>query len=387
VAEAVQAKLAAHHLPAQEVASQSHTPNLISSLSEGAGPHLILIGHMDTYPAGDEGQWAHPPFSGLIDDGRLHGRGAGDMKSGLSALLFAYLALAHTRAFSGRVTFMAVSDEMNFSPHGARWVLGQRPDLLGDAALDAEPTSPDFVLFGEKGMVWVEVICSGVSGAGAFAPGQPNAIELMMDVLRDLARLREWPVTLPPEVIAGLQMGGGTTGVDPAALTYVSDNVLPLVTVNIGTITGGRKINLVADECRAEVDIRLPPGLRLPAVLEFLDNVFAKHDRAQYRVIQSTEPNWTDPNDPLLRHLYASVTQVRGVAPRPEIGITASDTRLFRAQGRPAAMVGPRIAGQGGANESIAVQDLIDCAKIFALTAHDYGRNAGFPKSLKTSEI
>jgi acetylornithine deacetylase/succinyl-diaminopimelate desuccinylase-like protein len=75
------------------------------------------------------------------------------------------------------------------------------------------------------------------------------------------------------------------------------------------------------------------------------------------------------------------------VVPRPEIGITASDTRLFRAQGRPAAMVGPRIAGQGGANESIAVQDLIDCAKIFALTAHDYGRNAGFPKSLKTSEI
>ena len=61
-----------------------------------------------------------------------------------------------------------------------------------------------------------------------------------------------------------------------------------------------------------------------------------------------------------------------GLQPRLELGITASDTRLFRAWGVPAAMIGPRIANQGAANESIEAEDIIKCAKVFALTANDF---------------
>jgi two-component system OmpR family sensor kinase/two-component system sensor histidine kinase BaeS len=77
-----------------------------------------------------------------------------------------------------------------------------------------------------------------------------------------------------------LSVGGGTAGVAKEALTYVSDEVLPRVTVNVGLIEGGRKINLVADACRAEVDIRLPPGLTLKQVTDFLDEVFARRAQA-----------------------------------------------------------------------------------------------------------
>jgi len=373
VAEAVCALLESHGLPVEVVADQTHTPNLISSI-EGISPgkHFVLIGHMDTYPAGDESQWSRPAFGGTLENGRLHGRGAGDMKSGLTALIFAYLTLATQRLFNGRLTLLAVSDEMNFSPHGARLLVAQRPDLLGDAVVDAEPTSPDFVLFGEKGMLWIEVTCKGASGAGAFAPGLPNAIEEMAVVLGEISGLREWQVTMPLEVTEALRVGGGATGVAAKAMTYVSDEVLPLVTVNFGLIAGGRKINLVADACRAEVDIRLPPGLALKQVTDFLDNVFARRENATYRIIQATEPNWSDPNDRLFKLMLAHGERVSGLKPRLEFGITASDTRLFRAHRIPAALIGPRIANQGAADESIDAEDTVRCAKVFALTANDY---------------
>jgi succinyl-diaminopimelate desuccinylase len=369
----IQALLEAHGLRVENVADQEQTPNLVSSLAGvGPGPHLTLIGHMDTYPAGDESRWQRPPFSGELAEGRLFGRGAGDMKSGLTALTYAYLALAELRQLKGRLTLLAVSDEMNFSPHGARLIAQARPELLGDAALDAEPTSPDFVLFGEKGMLWIEVTSRGESGAGAFAPGLPNAIEVLCALLQQIATLRSWAVELPAEVQAALDEHGGTQGLPSEALTYADDRVLGLLTVNIGTIQGGRKINLVADECRAELDIRLPPGLELERVLAFLDRLFAEHPSASYRVIQSSAPNWTPPSHPLVQALLRNAASIRGQAVRPEIGITASDTRLFRHLGRPAAMIGPRIAGQGAPNESIAAQDMLDCARIFALTALDY---------------
>jgi succinyl-diaminopimelate desuccinylase len=365
--------IASHGLGLEVVADQEHTPNLVSSCAGSqAGRHLSLIGHMDTYPAGDEARWSRPPFSGALAEGRIFGRGAGDMKSGLTALTYAYLALAALGSFRGRLMLLAVSDEMNFSPHGARLLEATRPELMGDAALDAEPTSPDFVLFGEKGMLWIEVRYQGESGAGAFAPGLSNAIEGMAELLQAIARLREWQVEMPSAVRAALSASGGSAGLPPEALTYADDRVLPLVTVNVGTIEGGRKINLVADECRAEVDIRLPLGLSLERVLTFLDELFAAHPRASYRVIQASAPNWTDPADPLVRALLANARAIRSHEVRPEIGITASDTRLFRGRGLPAAMIGPRIVGQGAPDESIAAQDLIDCAKIFALAALDY---------------
>lgn len=371
--DAVSALLQSQGLPVEIVADQDHTPNLISSVQGlGPGKHFVLIGHMDTYPAGDESQWLRPPFSGRLEEGRLHGRGAGDMKSGLTALLFAYIALATKRGFNGRLTLLAVSDEMNFSPHGARLLVARRPDLLGDVVVDAEPTSPDFVLFGEKGMVWIEIVCRGASGAAAFAPGLPNAIEEMMAVLQEISRLRDWPVTMPPEVIEALRAGGGTAGVAREAMTYVSDEVLPLVTVNVGLIEGGRKINLIADACRAEVDIRLPPGLTLKHVTDFLDEVFARRPNASYRLIQATEPNWSAPDHELFKLMLAHGERACGLRPRLELGITASDTRLFRAHNIPAAMIGPRIAHQGAANESIEVEDILKCAKVFALTANEY---------------
>ena len=372
VADAVRALLARYGIEVATIADQDHTPNLIATVEGTApGPHLVLNGHMDVYPDGDASLWTRSARSGEIADGRLHGRGAGDMKSGLTTLLYAFLALADRGGLPGRLSLCAVSDEMSFSPHGAPLVLVERPDLTGDASIGAEPTSPDFVLCGEKGMLWLEVRTVGDGGSAAFAPGLRNAIDTMGDVLRDMAAYRDWQVEMPAEVHAALA-AGGTTGLPAEALTYADDAVLGLCTFNVGRIEGGRKINLVADECRAEVDLRLPPGTTLETVRAFVADVIARHAGASSTEIQAMEANWTDPADPLVVALLDAGEQVLGTRPRPEFGITASDTRLWRERGRPAAMIGARIAGQGLPNESIAVADLVGCAKVIALGAERY---------------
>ena len=370
VADAVRARLERDGHAIELIADQDHTPNLVATAAGSRpGRRLALVGHMDVYPDGEQALWSRPPRSGAIADGRLHGRGAGDMKSGLTALIEAFCALAAAPDLAGTVSLLAVSDEMSFSPHGAPLVLERRPELAADGAIGTEPTSPDFVLIGEKGMLWLEVACSGDGGAGAFATVEvTNAIEALAAVLGDLGQLRR-RVALPAAIAAALRDGGGTAGLPEEALTYADDRVLDLVTVNVGRIGGGRKINLVADACAAEVDIRLPPGVSLAEVTADLDAILARHPRATYHVIQAMEPNHTDTSDPLVVAMLDAGERVLGVRPRPELGITASDTRLFRALGRPAAMIGPRIAGQGLPDESIAAADLLAVTKVVALAA------------------
>jgi succinyl-diaminopimelate desuccinylase len=366
VADAVASLVAEHGHRVEEIADQAHTPNLVSSVTgAAAGRHLVLCGHMDTYPVGDESSWSVPPYDARIDGGILAGRGAGDMKSGLASLVWAFLALANDPArLAGRLTLLAVSDEMSFSPHGAPLVLERRPELAGDAMIGAEPTSPDFVLFGEKGMAWVELTAHGSSAASAFAVGADNAIETLSRVVTRLAAWRDTPVRVPEQITRALRDGGGSHGLDQAALTYVDDRLLDRPTISVGTIRGGRKINLVADACQAEVDLRLAPGMQLVDAFAFLDGVVAAEPRVSYRVIQAMEPNWSDPTDALFDALVDAGERVMNTRPRLELGITASDTRLWRARGVPAAMIGPRIHGQGQPDESVRVPDLAVCTAI-----------------------
>jgi succinyl-diaminopimelate desuccinylase len=68
--------------------SEENTPdidNLFASIGAGR-PHVVFAGHTDVVPPGDEARWSHAPFSGAVEDGRLYGRGAADMKGGVACM-------------------------------------------------------------------------------------------------------------------------------------------------------------------------------------------------------------------------------------------------------------------------------------------------------------
>ena len=84
-------------------------PNLVARVGSG-GPRVVLAGHLDEFPAGQG--WTRPPFSGAVEDGRIWGRGAGDMKAGLAvALTIASLIRGMGVSLRGTLTLAFASDE------------------------------------------------------------------------------------------------------------------------------------------------------------------------------------------------------------------------------------------------------------------------------------
>lgn len=122
VAEAVEAQAQSLGLFAHIVGDNPRRPNVIVSTSDRGDTGLLLIGHMDTVPPGDEHGWAYPPFSGTMADGRIYGRGAIDTKGGITSALYALAALAKTPGAlsAGRAQLICVPDEES----GATGTLG-----------------------------------------------------------------------------------------------------------------------------------------------------------------------------------------------------------------------------------------------------------------------
>ena len=100
--------------------------NLICSLGDPSGKKLVLNGHMDVVPPGNVDRWSFPPFSGKIEDGFLHGRGASDMKGGDAGIISAMRLLTKVEdSLNGEVILTLVPDEETMGIHRTGWILEQ----------------------------------------------------------------------------------------------------------------------------------------------------------------------------------------------------------------------------------------------------------------------
>ena len=124
----------------ETVISAEPKVNLVARLAgEGAGPRLVMNGHLDTGPVVDLAQWTFPPFGGVIATDRIYGRGIADMKAGVAAIALAMRTLAEFRGhLRGELVLMLVADEGSGARHGSQYVLETRPELAGDAMLSGD---------------------------------------------------------------------------------------------------------------------------------------------------------------------------------------------------------------------------------------------------------
>jgi acetylornithine deacetylase/succinyl-diaminopimelate desuccinylase family protein len=207
-------------------------PAIVARLAgEGGGRSLAFNGHLDVVPVGDPAGWTHDPFGGAVDDGRLYGRGAADMKGGVSAALWATkVALESGFRPRGDLYFHVVSDE-EVVGNGTREVVARAP--RPDAVVSLEPSYLALSMT-EGGLVHFRIEVEGVEAhaasrylsvhAGGNRGGGVNAIEKMVKILVGLQELeREWanakshPVlprgynTILPGIIVG-GPGGGKDG-------------------------------------------------------------------------------------------------------------------------------------------------------------------------------
>lgn len=358
-------------LNVETVAPQAHLPNLVATLRGGQpGRHLVLNGHLDVFPAGDPGAWSDDPFSGAIRDGKLFGRGVSDMKAGTAASILTYVYLSEVRdQLKGTLTLTAVSDEETGGTWGTRYLMDHHPDVRGDCVINAEPSTPGTIRFGEKGPLWLKMRVATHGGHGAYAHQSRNAIIETAQIITKLQRLTDLPVTMPSEV--EVKVEAARAALDGALGSGATD-VVKQVTLSIGVIGGGVKLNVIAATCETEVDLRAPVGLTADELLAAFDAVVQEYAGVSYEIVQQTDPTWCDPDHEMVGLLQRNAEAVRGIRPLPGIGIGGTDCRFWRAQGIPAYVYGPTPYNMGAPDEYVTLDDLLGTVHVHTLSAFDY---------------
>ncbi len=341
-------------------------PNVVASLGRGA-PNLVLSGHLDEFPAGEG--WSFPPFAGAVRGGRIWGRGAGDMRAGLAVALFVMgLVREAGLALRGRLTLAFASDEETGGRWGTQWLLERVGAVRGDACLIGESSGTWSVGIGEKGVLWLRVRAEGVSGHAAYGLGE-SALAKILAVVRVAEHLRGRPgrpradvarVMRAQRAAAERQWGAGT------------GRIAERLTVNVGTIQGGGQVNLIPARAEADIDFRLPPGLRTTSVLEAVRRRASGLRGTAIEVLNQCECHVTSPGDRLVRLVIDNARALRGLETLPVVRPGYTDGRFFRRAGIPTVVYGPRVRGLGGPDESIDARELIDVATVHLGVVLDY---------------
>ena len=342
-------------------------PNVVATLGSG-GPNLVLSGHLDEFPAGDG--WTVPPFAGTLADGKIIGRGAGDMKAGLAvALVVITLLKERDVELAGRVTLAFASDEETGGRWGTEWLLANVPDAKGDACLIGESSGTWAIGIGEKGVLWLRLTASGVSGHSAYGQGESavdkalHAIDEIRDFVGARARTRKEVVDVMRRQRPAVEKrwGPGTGG--------MADRL----TMNLGTIRGGGQVNLIPSRCEAEVDLRLPPGMSTQTLEDRIRRrLHAVKSDVEVTVLNRCDPYVTLPQERLITSLIANGRAVIGKAPAPVLRLGYTDGRFFRRAGIPTAVYGPRVHGMGGPDEYVEQDEVLQVALVHLGTVLDY---------------
>jgi succinyl-diaminopimelate desuccinylase len=339
----------------------------------GKGPHLVLNGHIDVFPAGPVDSWSRDPWSGAITDGKVHGRGVVDMKCGTAASVWTYIYLHRLRdKLNGKLTLTCVSDEETGGTWGAKWLLDTFPDeFRGDCVLNGEPSTPGTIRFGEKGTLRLVFDIATPGAHAAYTHMSKNAIRIASDLLGDLYALEDLPVPQTEDVRRAIDLGRAAMD---RVLGEGAGRILDRVTVSAGVIQGGLKINVLPGQCRLEVDIRLPVGLTHAALMGEVDKIVARYAEAKLTPVwtHSAEPSTCDPNHPMVGILQQTVANLGYAKPAPVVSLGATDCKHWRHRNVPAYVYGCTPNNMAKPDEWVDVEEYLHVLRTHVLAAATY---------------
>ncbi len=363
--------LDAHNLPYRVIAPRLEMPNILASFEGSAlGRTLVLNGHIDVFPVGDGQGWNYDPWSGAVAEGRVYGRGVCDMKGGTTASIFTFTYLHRMRdRLKGRLTLTAVSDEESFGPWGSRYLIEHHPEAQGDCCLNGEPSSPYAVRFGEKGILWLKLIMHTPGAHGAYSHLSPSATKVAAQLVADLEALSKIRVSPPADVNRAISQAA--KAIDSAMGKGAAD-IIQKVTVNIGTIHGGLKVNMIPGDCVIEYDIRLPIGVDRARIMEEVENIVKRYPEVSVEELNYHPPSWCDPYGEMVRYIQTNAKMLKGFEPLPIVSLGGTDCRLWRYRNIPGYIYGPAPTGMGGVNEYVDIEMFLHIVRTHVLSAYDY---------------
>jgi len=330
-------------------------PNVIAVVDGGGGegPTLMFAGHTDVVTEGDCGSWSRDPYGGEIADGRIHGRGSADMKSGLSAMIHATRALQLAGPFPGRIVVAALVDEeglMLGAKHFARTPLARQVD----AVIVCEPEDGEICPL-SKGAIRLRLDLTGAMAHGAMPQHARNPLPVAAQLITGLARIEKRYQDRHGE---HEQLGW----------TYLTPTVMH----------GGDtdQINVIPATATVCVDVRTIPGVDHDALVADVSDLARTaggdaNVSVAIQVVDDRPPVDTARDHPVVAALAAAHQAVTGT-PAAYGGVPgATDgTILTRDAGLATVVYGPGgkwIAHQG--NEFVEIADILRCTYVYAEAA------------------
>ena len=338
--------LRAHPGHPGEEAPREELWGLTAALAGGAPGRICVNGHVDVVGPGTVA-WRHGPWSGALEDGRLHGRGAVDMKGAVVAALHALGAVRAAAVHAApSVVLQCVASEED---GGLGTFAALERDAAFDAAVIPEPTAFD-VVCAQAGALTFRCVIPGRSAHAAVRLEGCSAIDRFVRVHRALAALEErLNAHVEHPLMAELE------------LPY------PLL---VGQVSGGTWSSQVPDRVELEGRVGVPVGADAAAVRAALE---AAVRDATDDGEAAAEVHWTGgaflPGETALDHagvhaVSSAVAAERGRPPRLVGSPYGADMRLFTARGIPCVMMGPGGVERAHAvDEWVAVDDLVTLAR------------------------
>lgn len=351
-------ELRAHPAYSAEI-PRSEGLGVVGSLGEDQGGRtLIFNGHVDVVPVGDPHRWSFPPWAGVVEDGRVLGRGSLDMKGGLVAALFAAKAIRDAGVrLKGRLLLESVIGEEDGGVGTLATILrGYR----GDGAVVMEPTGLA-VCPSQAGALNFRITVRGKAAHGCMRDEGVSALELLWPIHRELL---------------ALEARRNDNCTDPLFRDYGIP--FPL---SIGKVQGGDWASSVPDRVEVEGRYGISPGEEIEGAQEAFRKALERAEDLDPRLrIHPPEMEWwgghflpaqVPPKSRVVTGLRRAFQDLYGIEPALK-GVTfGSDMRhLVREAGTPTVLFGPGdVRKAHAADESISLHEIEQVSKTLALMA------------------
>lgn len=336
-------------------------PNVAGLLKgTGGGRSLCLSGHVDVVSPEPIEKWTRNPWSGDVVEDQIHGRGAGDMKAGVAAMIFAVKALQENGIrLKGDVQVETTIEEEDGGVGGVLYMRTIRPKT--DAALIPEPSNLT-ISVASAGIMYFRVGVPGVPAHAATAHFGVNAIQKMVPVIEaieELHRERQARITYPTAESDPRMKGKATT-------------------INIGVIRAGDWPSTVPGRCEIECRIGFPPGETREEVMQEVEQTVTKAALSDEWLSENlpevtwfgwkARPHELDVTDPFVQQVRTSVIAVTGIEPTFIGGSSGLDTRFFVHNGVPAVTCGPLAERIHSFDETVTIESTVKTAQVIAST-------------------
>ncbi|EAC7844545.1 ArgE/DapE family deacylase [Listeria monocytogenes] len=352
VANYLQKLFAEYGIESEKVQYDVDRASLVSEIGSNDGKVLAFSGHMDVVDAGDVSKWKFPPFEAAEHEGKIYGRGATDMKSGLAAMIIAMIELHEEKQkLNGKIRLLATVGE-EVGELGAEQLTqkGYADDL--DGLIIGEP-SGHRIVYAHKGSINYTVKSTGKNAHSSMPEFGVNAIDNLLLFYNEVEKF--------------------VKSID------ATNEILGDFIHNVTVIDGGNQVNSIPEKAQLQGNIRSIPEMDNETVKQVLVKIINKLNKQENVNLElifdyDKQPVFSDKNSDLV-HIAKSVASdiVKEEIPLLGISGTTDAAEFTKAKKEfPVIIFGPGNETPHQVNENVSVENYLEMVDVYKRIATEF---------------